>query len=120
MNWEPTDFMACLGVEPVVEENEISFSYQVTKDGLRLELIVFQYDGDIYITVYRDGLDSPVVDCRLVDCDAARRVSDQRGEYLEFAPGALFNDRYDGKSVIPYGVHVRVEPSIGVEFFKAG
>lgn len=62
--------------------------------------------------------DSPIVDAQLVDCDAARWVNDQRGNYLEFAAGRPFDGRYDGESPIPYGARVSVEPSINLQFFR--
>ena len=118
LRWDPTDVLCCLGVAPAEEEHGVSYSYTVVKDGLRLELAIFQYDGDIYMTVYRDGISSPVIDVRLVDCDAARWVHDQRGNYLEFAAGRLFGGRYDGESPIPYGARISVDPSISLRFFR--
>ena len=119
LRWDQTDFLSCLGVLPVEEEHGISHSYTVAKHGVRLDLTVFQYDGDVYLTMRRDGLEAPLVDLRLVGCDAARWVHDGRGNYLEFAAFTLFGGRYDGESVIPYGIRVRVEPSLGVEFFRS-
>jgi hypothetical protein len=117
LRWDPTDVLSCLGVAPVEAEHGISHGYSFAKDGLRLELTVFQYDGDIYITVYRDGVASPIFDARIVDCDAARWVRDQRGNYIEFAARRLFGGRYDGDSPIPYGARVTVDPSITIQFF---
>ena len=119
LTWTETDFLECLGVLPVEAQHGISHTYTVAKDGLRLELTVFQYDGDVYLTLRRDGLDAPVVDVRMIQCDAVRWVHDQRGNYLEIGAGRLFGGRYDGESVIPYGMRVRVEPSIRIEFFRS-
>ena len=116
--WDPTDFLECLGVLPVEDEYAISHTYTVAKDGLRLELSVYQYDGDVCVTIWRDGVEAPVVVAKLVGCDAARWVHDRHGNYLEFGAGRLFGGRYDGDSVIPYGMRLRVEPSIGIEFFR--
>jgi hypothetical protein len=119
LRWDPTDVLCCLGVPPVEEEYGISHGYTVAKDGMRLELTIFQDSGDVYITVLRDGVDLPVVDARLVDCDAMRWVHDQRGSYLEFAAARLFGGRYDGESPIPYGARLSVDPSISLHFFRA-
>ncbi|MFZ5896006.1 MAG: Ypar14, superfamily integron cassette [Myxococcota bacterium] len=118
LRWDPTDVLCCLGVAAVEEEHGISHAYTLAKDGLRLELTVFQYDGDVCLTVYRDGVVAPIIDARIVDCDAARWVNDQRGNYLEFAAGQLFGGRYDGESTIPYGVRVSINPSIAIHFFR--
>jgi hypothetical protein len=118
LKWNPTDALTVLEVEPVVAEHEVSHAYRVAKDGMRLDLTVFQYAGDVHISVFNERVEWPVVECRLVDCDACRRVADKRGEFLEFAGGRLFGGRYDEESVIPYGVRVRVAPSIQVQFFR--
>jgi hypothetical protein len=119
LRWDRTDVLCCLGVEPVVEEYGISYGYTVAKDGLRLELTIFDDAGDVYITVYRDGIVVPVVDARIVGCDAMRWVHDQRGNYLEFAAGRLFGGRYDGDAPIPYGARLSIDPSINLQFFRA-
>ncbi len=118
LKWDPVDVMTCLEAEPVVTEYAVSHTYTVARDGMQLRLTVFQHIGDVHVSVFRDGVGPPVVECRLLECDACRRVTDKRGEFLEFAAGRLFGDRYDGDSVIPYGVRIRVTPSIQVEFFK--
>lgn len=118
LRWDPTDFLICLGVLPIEGEYGSSHSYTIAKHGLRMDLTVKQHAGDIHLTLWRDGVEAPLVDLRLVDCDAARWVHDKRGNYLEFAAATLFGGRYDGESVIPYGIRVRVEPSLSVEFFR--
>ena len=115
--WNPTDFLQCLEVEPVVDDNEISHLYILERDGIRLTLTVFQYDGDVYITLDRAGANRPIFDMKLLRCAGARYVRDQRGEYLEFAPAKCFGKRYDGESPIPYGVRVAVRPSISITLF---
>ena len=119
LTWDPTDFLECLCVLPTEDEDGTSHSYTVAKHGMRLDLRVFQYDGYVSLTLWQDGLDAPVVNLWLVECDAARWVHDQRGSYLEFGAGRLFGGRYDGESIIPYGFRLRVEPSIGIEFFRS-
>ena len=56
LRWDPTDFLSCLGVLPVEEEHGISHSYTVIKHGVRMVITVFQYDGDVYLTMWRDGV----------------------------------------------------------------
>lgn len=118
LKWNPTDFLECLGVLPAVEAYGISHAFTLTRHGMRLDLTVFPDGGDVHLGLWRDGLDDPVVKVRLRECDAARRVKDARGDYLEFAPGRLFGGRYDGENVIPFGIRLRIEPSFSIEFFR--
>ncbi len=115
--WNQYEFVECLGVLPEVEEYETCHSFRVERDGLRLSLTVFQYDGDVYLDLYREGVEPPVFSMRLLDCDGARYVSDKGGEHLEFAPAKSFGKRYDGVSPIPFGVRVSANPHIRIELF---
>lgn len=115
--WDVTDFISCLEVVPEVDGDDISHSFVVEKNGMRLLLTVYQYDGDIHFSLYRDGVTPPVFSMKLVECQGARYVNDKRGEYLEFAPAGCFGMRYDGEDLIPYGVRLRVKPSISIEMY---
>jgi hypothetical protein len=116
--WNEYDFIECLGVLPEVKEYKTSHFYKVEKDGLRLELTVFQYDGDIYIDLFRDKIEHSVFRMRMIDCPGVRYVKNQSGtEYLELAATNSFGSRYDGESVIPFGVRLTVNPNIRIELF---
>ena len=117
LKWDETDFLACLEVPPRIDEYETGHHYSVCKDGLRLELSVFQFDSDMCITVYRDGVERPVIDFKIRDCSGTRYVNDSRGEFLEFAPSQVFGDRFQRDYLIPVGVRLSVKPSICIELF---
>ncbi len=116
--WNEYDFVECLGVLPKVEEYETSHFYKIEKDGLRLEITVFQYDGDIFIDLFRDDIEPSIFRMRMIDCPGARYVKNRGGaEYLELAAAKSFGSRYDGESVIPFGVRLTVNPHIRIELF---
>ena len=118
LKWNQYEFIECLEVVPEVEEYETSHAFRVEKHGLRLELSVFQYAGDVYIDLYHEGHGVPVFTMRLLGCEGARYVAQKNGaEYLEFAPAKSFGGRYDGESPMPYGVRVAVNPHISIELF---
>ena len=116
--WNQYEFIECLGVLPEVDEEfGTCHTFKVERDGLRLELSVSEYDGDVYVSLYREGVGPPVFSMRLLGCDGARYVSDRRGEFIEFAPANSFFGRYDGETVAPYGFRVSVNPHITIEPF---
>jgi len=115
--WDESEFTAYMEVLPKVEEYGTEYAYIVEKDGMRLELSVYPLCGDIYITIYRSGVERPVIDFRLMDCSATKYVRDKRGEFLEFAPAQVFGDRYQKDFVIPVGVQLSVKPSISISLF---
>jgi hypothetical protein len=116
--WNEYEFIECLGVVPEVEEYETAHHFKVLRDGLRLELSVFQYDGDVFLDLYREGIEASIFKMHLLDCAGARYVSDRNGrEVLEFAPAKSFGKRYDGLSPLPYGIRLAVTPHIMIELF---
>ena len=116
--WDQYEFIECLAVLPEIGEDDTYYSFNVLKDGLRLYLTVCQYGGDVYIDLYRDGLEASVFHMRLSECAAARYVRHQNGyECLEFAPAKAFGARYDGEPAMPVGVRVAVNPQIRIELF---
>lgn len=116
-NWDVTDFIACLEVEPFVEEYEVCHVFEVEKDGIRILLSVYQYEGDVCFTLYRDGVENPVFNMTLTDCEGARYVNERGIEFLEFAPSKCFGSRYDGHAPIAFGVRLSVKPSISIDMF---
>ncbi|WP_445178051.1 hypothetical protein [Pseudomonas sp. McL0111] len=51
-------------------------------------------------------------------CPGIRVVDDKRGKFLEFAAADTFAGRYDGYSVMPYGLRIWVDPQIFLEPFS--
>ncbi len=118
LKWDPVGVMSCLGVLPIEDEYETSHEYTVKKNGMRLVLRVFQYDGDVSLTLYRDEVVDPTLSLEILDCDAARCIRIKGHDALEFGAGRLFAGRYDGDGPIPYGVRIRVTPSITIDTFR--
>jgi len=115
--WEPVDLLSTLGVAPVVGEDETSHQYILVQGQLRLQLTIRQYDSDAEILLSVASLPEPVVKYSMLGCPGIRVVNDKRGTFLEFAASNTFTGRYDGYSVIPYGLRLWVEPQIILEPF---
>ena|SRR5215212_1586746 len=116
--WNEYEFIECLGVLPEVSEYDDSRTFKVERDGLRLELSVSQYDGDIFLNIFREGVEPHVFFMRLTGCGGARYVRDKGGDFIEFAPAKSFGSRYDGRTPAPFGFRVSVNPHITIEPFS--
>ncbi len=116
--WEPLDLLNILGVPPSVGEYETSHQYVVSQPPLRLEIMLWQYDGDVEIKLFVAPLEQEVLRFSMLDCPGVRVVNDKRGQFLEFAATNAFTGRYDGYSVIPFGLRVWVAPQIRLEPFS--
>ena len=117
--WDETDFLEYLEVEPTIGEYEVEYRYEVSQPPLRLLLSLFHLAGDVYVSVFCDPHETPIIDVEMRGCPGARVVNDKRGNYIEFAAANCFTNRYDGASVIPYGVRLFVRPHIRIELFQA-
>ncbi|RZU47913.1 hypothetical protein EV700_0881 [Fluviicoccus keumensis] len=114
---QPVDMIDVLGVAPEVDEYEIFYRYEVQQAALTIQLTVWPHDRDVEILMRVAPLPEPVLRYSLVDCPGIRMVADKRGKFLEFAAANTFTGRYDGYSVIPYGMRLWVEPQIRLEPF---
>lgn len=115
--WEPLDFLNVLGVLPEVAEYETTHKYVIVQSPMRLEITLWQYDGDVEINLFVVPFEGAVVRYSMLGCPGVRAASHKRGQYLEFAATNTFTGRYDGYSVIPYGLRVWVEPHVYLEPF---
>jgi hypothetical protein len=117
LQWNEADFLECLEVVPQIDEYESGYHYVVSKHGMRLELSVYPYDSDIYISIFQDNIERPTISFSITECSGTRRTVDSRGDYLEFAPSQVFGDRFQRDFVIPVGVRLTVQPTISLELF---
>ena len=115
--WEPVDLLTVLGVAPEVGEYETWHKYTVTQPPIHLQITLWQYDADVEILLSVAGWEQPVLKYVMRGTPGVRAVDDKRGCFLEFAAADTFTNRYDGYSVIPYGLRVWVTPRIRLEPF---
>jgi len=118
LKWDPVAVMSCLEVLPVEDEDAAGLEYTVMKSGMRLVLTVYPYHGDVSVSLYRDGVIDPALSLNLFGCDAIRCIRFKGYDALEFGAGRLFAGHYDGDGPIPYGIRIRVMPSIAIDTFR--
>jgi hypothetical protein len=119
LKWDPTDLLICLKVEPHRDRDGVEHSYVVEKDGLRLLISVFQFDGDVYFSLFRDTQDAKsLIDLKINQCPAIELVERNGDEWLDFLPGRRPDTPYDKAIAIDRGIRVRIYPDIRLELFK--
>ncbi|MEJ2612702.1 MAG: Ypar14, super integron cassette [Candidatus Thiodiazotropha sp.] len=116
--WDETDVLTVLEVSPKVETDGIWHKYVVEKEGIQLDILIYQYDGDVRFELVNTRNGKNIFAMQLIDCQGILRTLDNTGEYLEFAPSKCFGTRYDGEQSIPYGVRVYVNPSINLSLYS--
>lgn len=120
LTWDPFDLVAVLGVLPSHDEFGTSHRYLIEQGSLRLELTIWQYDSDVELQMWETSLPKPIIKYTLLGCPGIRVVDDKRGTFVEFAASNTFTGRYDGYSVIPYGLRLWVDPQFFLEPFSYG
>ena len=117
--WNETDFIECLGVIPTVEEHGMAHHFVTHRNGLRLELSVYQYDAQVWFSLYREESSHPLFRVGFENSPGARLVRNRNSQdYIEFAAAKIFGGRYDGASVIPMGIRLSVDPDFNIQFFQ--
>ncbi|MGG6295805.1 hypothetical protein ACQ4M4_15560 [Leptolyngbya sp. AN02str] len=120
LKWNQHEFIECLEVLPEIEEDGTSHLFRVAKDGLRLELAVFQYEADICVEIYKEGLESPLFHAQIMSCPSARYLAEKNGrECLEFEGLFGYTIGDEDRSLVPVVVRVTVNPQIRVELSLA-
>jgi hypothetical protein len=115
MLWDETDVISVLEVLPDVGEDGIYHDFHVERDGLRLQFTVFQWDGDVRVRLWYEGLSAPVFEMQVMDCPGIRRLFNSVGtEYLEVAAGQLSRVIGAGETPMAATLIVAIKPQIAV------
>ena len=101
------------GIVSEWDENFGSNSFTLHRDGLRLLFTVY-LDGDVYTSVYRDGLTEAIFTSRLTGCTHARVV--ERGLHRCLEIGRPGHPTSEVNAAPVWGLRLFIEPHFRVEF----
>ena len=119
MKWDPTDLLECLEVEPNVDKDDDEHSYEIVKDGLKLLISVFQYDGDVYFSLMRENEPKlTIVTFKINQCPEIIFKKFGKDEYLEFLPGRQSLESFDKQNSITKGIRVKIRPDIKLKLYE--
>lgn len=112
IDWKPVDVLACLEVEPTVNEEATSYRYTISRQGLVLALEIWPYDGDVWLALRQADQQAPLLDFRVQGCREIRYLRDGEREELYFVT-------YDERPRHPVNVHggwrLQVAPHVEVK-----
>jgi hypothetical protein len=119
IKWNEYELTEFFGVLPEKDEDEFYLSFSVEKDGLRLDVTFFNYDFDLHLNVFRDGIDEPVLRTKIMSSAGAKYISHENGyECLEIGAADKYIDYYGKEWIASMAVRLRVKPHISVELFR--
>ena len=119
--WSESDLTAFFGVEPSFHDDAHSHAFELCRDGLRLLVTLFDIEGAVYVSIYRDGWSEPLFTVRRELCSHAHITQGPRFRRC-FEAGAPKNSVTDMgiPPVLARGVRVYVEPQFQIELIEPG
>ncbi len=119
IEWDPVDLLECLEVVPTADKDGVEHTYEVTKDGLKLIISVFQYDGEVYFSLMRENeSENTIIDLKINQCPEITFSKTGKIEQLDFHPGRQIIEKFDTSYSINQGVRVQIKPDISIELYK--
>ena len=65
LKWDETEIIECLETLPKVEEYSVSHVFEIKKDGLILQLTVWQYESVVQFVIFREQVEVAVIQMAL-------------------------------------------------------
>lgn len=117
--WSEPDLTAFFGVVPTFHDDAHSHSFELQRDGLRLLITLFDFEGAVYVSIMRDGLPEPLFTVRRELCTHAH-VTDGQHFRRCFEAGAPKHPVTDMgiPPLLARGVRVYIEPQFQVELIE--
>jgi hypothetical protein len=114
LRFEEHEFVEFFGVIGPLDEDSVSYSYELTHDVLRLLVTIFPLDGGVYTSIYRDGISEPIITIRLEGCTHSRFVLHRSRQCLEI--GRPEHPTLEPNAPLSWGVRLFIEPHFHIEF----
>ncbi len=92
--WNEYEVIECLGVLPETEEFFTSYYFRLIKNGLVLEMTIWQFESCIAISISKETGDKPFVTIYILVRDKISFVSEKNSSYLVFRDCVVVSSRF--------------------------
>lgn len=119
LHWDETELTEFFGVSATFNDLCQSHSFELSRDGLRLEITLFDLEGAVYVGIHRDELPEPLITIRRELCTHAH-ITDAHGFRNCFEVGAPEHPvREMGITpILTCGIRVYIEPQFQIELIE--
>lgn len=117
IRWRQDEVEEFFGVKATYYDGPHSYEFAVSRNGVRLLVTLFDLEGAVYASIYRDGLPEPLVTIVRESCTHALIASDTRGRacLAVGSPEAPVTEM--GTSPLLHrGIRIFLEPQFQLEF----
>lgn len=117
--WNEADLTEFFGVLATFHDDAHSHSFEVSRDGLRLLVTLFDLEGAVYVSLYRDGQDQPLFAVQRELCTHAHitKNSSLRRCFEAGSPQHHVSDM-GIPPLLARGVRVYLDPQFQVELIE--
>jgi hypothetical protein len=126
LDWEPLDFLQCLGTAPETSEWDTDMLYKVEQSGVTLDLVVWPNESVVSVSLTLDNQSKPMTSFTVLVSGRVLYKNEKWGEYLIFCdcvvvPSRWYysqhNDVFDNdKYPKRVDMELSVYPTIRIEF----
>jgi hypothetical protein len=103
----------------LIDPDKTYLSFDIEKDGSRLNVTFFRYFSDVYIEIYQTGVAEPAFSTEIKNSPGMKYLKNANGwECLEIAAPHRYHEFFEEEWIIPLGARIRVNPRIKVEMFQ--
>jgi len=119
LKWSQTDLTEFFGVVPTFHDGAHSYGFEVSRDGLRLLVTIFDLEGAVYVSIFRDGSAKPLFTVQRELCTHAHvnEITNFRRCFEAGAPKHPVTDM-GIPPVLARGVRVYITPHFQVELIE--
>jgi hypothetical protein len=119
LKWSEPDLTEFFGVVASFHDDAHSHEFEVSRDGLRLLVTLFDLEGAVYVSIFRDGLAKPLFTVQRELCTHAH-ITETAGFRRCFEAGTtkLPVTEMGIPPVLARGVRVYTEPQFQVELIE--
>jgi hypothetical protein len=117
--WSEADLTEFFGVVSKYHNDPFSYSFEVSRDGLRLLVTLYEFESSVYVSIFRDGLSEPLFTVRRFLCTHAH-ITDSTNFRRCFEAGAteLQVTNMGIPPILSRGVRVFIEPQFQIELIE--
>lgn len=117
INWNQTEFIEFFGAIPTFYDDAHSYGVELSRDGLRLLLTLFDLEGAVYVSIYRDGIPDALIDVVRERCTHAFVSTLSEGRRcLQFGSPDHPTSDPGLVPVLTRGIRLFVDPHFRLEF----
>lgn len=119
LKWNEPDFISFFGVLPTSDEDALSHSFEIERDGLRLLVTIFAFEYAVYVSLSHNELPKPVITIRIPNCTHAH-IASSHDVAPCFEAGATKHPITDMgiPPLLTRGIRIFIEPQFHLELIQ--